>query len=166
MGESMKILIWLTAAAWEACVDAARTLAPAVAAEPGGELILLHVLDDGVFAGRLGADAGLFGAGKASTNIMPLLDAEAALLDAAAHRLGAPARRETRRGRLERKVVAAAAEADLLVCGRDGDLRHPGPRSLSAATRFVVDHALCPVLLVWPGAAPHGATSLAYAAEN
>ncbi len=157
----MKILIWLTAAAWEACIDAVRTLVPTVAAAPGSELVLLHVLDDGVFAGRLGADARLFGTAKASTNIVPLLDAEAALLDAAARRLDAPARRETRRGRLERRVVAAAADADLLVCGRDGDLRHPGPRSLSPATRFVVDHALCPVLLVWPDAAPHRATSLA-----
>lgn len=146
----MKILIWLTAGAWEACVDAAQLYVPTVAAAPDGELILLHVLDDGVFAGRPGVDAGLLGPGKTSTNIMPLLDGEAALLDAAAHRLGAPARRETRRGRLERKVVAAAADADLLVCARDGDPRHPGPRSLSMATRFVVDHALCPVLLVWP----------------
>ena len=146
----MKILIWLTAAAWEACVDAARALVPTVEASPSGELVLLHVLDDGAFAGRLGSDARLFGPSKPSTNIMPLLDAEAALLDAAALRLGTPARLETRRGRLERKVVAAAADADLLVCGRDGDLRHPGPRSLSPATRFVVDHALCPVLLVWP----------------
>ena len=33
---------------------------------------------------------------------------------------------------------------------RDGDRTHLGPRSLSPATRFVVDHAPCPVLLVWP----------------
>lgn len=162
----MKILVWLTAGAWEACVDAARSLVPTVTAASDGELILLHVLDDGLFAGRQGADAGLFGSGRASTNIIPLLDAEAALLDAAATRLGAPARRETRRGRLERKVVAAAADADLLVCARDGDLRHPGPRSLGPATRFVVDHALCPVLLVWPSAPPTGATQLAFAAES
>ncbi|HSL38264.1 MAG TPA: universal stress protein [Arthrobacter sp.] len=162
----MKVLIWLTAGAWEACVDAARSFVPAAVSEPGGELILLHVLDDGVFAGRPGPDARLFGSGRSSTNIIPVLDAEAALLDAAAHRLGAPARRETRRGRLERKVVAAAADADLLVCARDGDLRHPGPRSLSPATRFVVDHVLCPVLLVWPSAPPTGATPLELAAET
>ncbi|WP_093185775.1 hypothetical protein [Sanguibacter gelidistatuariae] len=69
----MKVLIWLTAGAWEAAVDASRHYIPAVATSPGGELILLHVLDDDVFAGR--------------------------------------------------------------------------------STRFVVDHALCPVLLVWPRAA-------------
>ncbi|MFD5466969.1 hypothetical protein ACFWIQ_29700 [Kitasatospora sp. NPDC127059] len=31
-----------------------------------------------------------------------------------------------------------------------GDPAHPGPHSLGPATRFVVDHAPCAVLLVWP----------------
>jgi hypothetical protein len=31
-----------------------------------------------------------------------------------------------------------------------------GPRSLGKAARFVVDHAACPVLLVWPGPVPEG----------
>ncbi|MGD0344824.1 MAG: universal stress protein, partial [Acidimicrobiales bacterium] len=29
-----------------------------------------------------------------------------------------------------------------------------GPHSLGPATRFIVDHAPCPVLLVWPDEAP------------
>ncbi|NEB92870.1 universal stress protein, partial [Streptomyces bauhiniae] len=29
-----------------------------------------------------------------------------------------------------------------------------GPHSLGPAARFIVDHAPCPVLLVWPGQAP------------
>jgi hypothetical protein len=37
---------------------------------------------------------------------------------------------------------------------RDGDRSRLGPKSLGRATRFVVDHAACPVLLVWPDAAP------------
>jgi Na+/H+ antiporter NhaD/arsenite permease-like protein len=46
--------------------------------------------------------------------------------------------------------VAAAAGADLLILARDGDRSRLGPKSLGPAGRFVVDHAPCPVLLVWP----------------
>ena len=59
-----------------------------------------------------------------------------------------------RRGRLEREVVAAAEGADLLMVARDGDDARLGPKSLGPASRFVVDHAPCPVLLVWPREAP------------
>jgi hypothetical protein len=51
-------------------------------------------------------------------------------------------------------VVQAARGADLLILARQG--AGAGPRSLGKAARFVVDHAACPVLLVWPGAAPEG----------
>ena len=34
----------------------------------------------------------------------------------------------------------------------------PVSKSLGKTTRFVVDHAACPVLLVWPGSAPDVAT--------
>jgi nucleotide-binding universal stress UspA family protein len=68
-----------------------------------------------------------------------------------------PARIE-RTGRVEREVVAAAENADLLVLARDGDRTHLGPRSLGPASRFIVDHAPCPVLLVWPEPAPGIAT--------
>ncbi len=51
-------------------------------------------------------------------------------------------------------MVAAAEHADLLVLSRDGDGSRLGPRSLGPAGRFIVDHAPCPVLLVWPGTAP------------
>jgi nucleotide-binding universal stress UspA family protein len=43
----------------------------------------------------------------------------------------------------------------MLVCVRDGAPGLPGPDSLGPVTRFVVDHAPCGVLLVWPG--EHGA---------
>src|SRR5487761_314466 len=49
-----------------------------------------------------------------------------------------------RRGRLEREV-AAADGADLLILARDGDRTRLGPKSLGPASRFVVDHAPCPV---------------------
>jgi nucleotide-binding universal stress UspA family protein len=80
--------------------------------------------------------------------------AAAGLLDAAATRLGRAAARVERHGRVEREVVRAAVGAELLVVVRDGDLTRLGPRSLGPATRFVVDHAPCPVLLVWPEPAP------------
>jgi len=41
---------------------------------------------------------------------------------------------------------------DLLVLARDGDRSRAGPASLGPGARFVVDHAPCQVLLVWPGA--------------
>jgi hypothetical protein len=47
-------------------------------------------------------------------------------------------------------VVTAAPDADLLIMARDGDRPRLGPKSLGKAARFVIDHAPCPVLLVWP----------------
>jgi len=61
--------------------------------------------------------------------------------------LGVVVRSETRTGRVEREVIAATDGADLLVLARDGE-RKPGPKSLGPRTRFVVDHATCPLLLV------------------
>ncbi|MDC7340420.1 hypothetical protein PQR15_33175 [Streptomyces lydicus] len=63
------------------------------------------------------------------------------MLAAAAERLGRPCRRSERVGRVEREVVAAAADAELLVLARDGDRARVGPHSLGPAGRFVVDHA-------------------------
>jgi nucleotide-binding universal stress UspA family protein len=85
-------------------------------------------------------------------------DAARELLDAAADRLGRPCERLEIQGRPERAVVAASASADLLVLARDGDQARLGPKSLGKATRFVVDHAAGPVLLVWPGSPPGMAT--------
>ncbi|MYS14557.1 universal stress protein, partial [Streptomyces sp. SID4982] len=61
---------------------------------------------------------------------------------------------EERSGRPEHEVVAAAEGAGLLVLARDGDRSRLGPHSLGPAARFTVDHAPCPVLLVWPERAP------------
>ena len=102
-----------------------------------------------------GAYAGLLGRGRPErdpgTRLEHLAAASAGqLLAAAAERLGRPCTRLERSGRIEREVVAAAEGADLLILARDGDRTHLGPRSLSPASRFVVDHAPCPVLLVWP----------------
>jgi len=68
--------------------------------------------------------------------------------------LGRPATRVKRQGRVEREVVAEVAGADLLICARDGDPTRLGPASLGPTTRFVVDHAPCAVLVIWPDTPP------------
>jgi hypothetical protein len=83
-------------------------------------------------------------------------DAAQQLLTAAAERLGQPCRRLDLTGRIEREVVTAAEGADLLVVARDGDRTHLGPRSLSPASRFVVDHTPAPSC--WSGPSPHRAS--------
>ena len=73
---------------------------------------------------------------------------------AAADRLARDCERPEITGRAERAVVAASAQADLLMVARDGDRTRLDPKSLGKTTRLVVDHAARPVLLVWPGSAP------------
>ncbi len=141
---------------WPACADATRTYAP-----EGAGIMLLHVTGPEVPGAARGAYAGLLGRARPErdpgTRLEHLAAASAGqLLAAAAERRGRPCTRAERSGRVKREVVAAAEGADLLVLARDGDRTHLGPRSLGPASRFVVDHAPCPVLLVWP--APSVAT--------
>lgn len=179
----MDVVVWITEGTWPACVDAARAHAPADAA-----IVLLHVSDDDVPGAAHGAFAGLLGRGHPGgharrhpgdhpgghpgahrpaegwgsdpgNRVADLAAAGARrLLDAAAERLGRDCTRVARSGRVEREVVAAADGAELLILARDGDRSHLGPRSLGPAGRFVVDHAPCPVLLVWPEPSPGIAT--------
>jgi nucleotide-binding universal stress UspA family protein len=148
----MVVVVWVAEGTWPACVDAARAWAP-----DDAELVLLHVSGVEVGAAQ-GAVAGLLGRGRPRHphQDVDALSAEAAaeLLARAEERLGRPATTTHRTGRVEREVVAAADGAALLVCARDGDRSRLGPRSLGPATRFVVDHVPCPVLLVWPEEAP------------
>ncbi|MBL8925993.1 MAG: universal stress protein [Pseudonocardia sp.] len=144
-------IVWVAEGTWPACVDAARTWVP-----DGDDIVLLHV-SGGEIAAVQGALAGLLGRSRRGPEAgLDALSAEAvtALLERAAQRLGRHARIEQRSGRVEREVVAAADGAAVLICARDGDRSRLGPRSLGPATRFVVDHVPCPVLLVWPGEAP------------
>jgi nucleotide-binding universal stress UspA family protein len=161
------VVVWITEGTWRACVDAVRRHTP-----PDAPVVLLHVSGADVPGVAHGAFAGLLGRGHPGghrpaegwgsdpgTRVEELADAAARqLLDAAADRLGRPCSRVERTGRIEREVVAAADGADLLVLARDGDRSRLGPRSLAQATRFAVDHAPCPVLLVWPEPAPGTAT--------
>ena len=141
---------------WQGCLDAAAQILP-----PDARVTLLHVTPSDVGEVTEAATAGLLGRGfrahRPIRRFEEVADEEAAeILKAAAARLG---REDTelvhRRGRVEREVVGAAAEGvDLLVVARDGDRSRLGPHSLGHATRFIVDHAPCPVLLVWPDEAP------------
>lgn len=143
----MRVVVWTTETTWEACVDDARALVPLDA-----DITLLHVAPVDVEDVAAGGRAALLGRRPPPRPGPPLRavageEAEALLADAQA-RLGRPARLVARRGRPEHEVVAACADADLLVLARDGGPR-PGPKSLGPRTRFVVDHAPCRVLLVW-----------------
>ncbi len=154
----MAVVVWIVEGTWPACVDAARAHAPADA-----DIVLLHVTPENISGVAHSAFAGLLGRGRPERDpgarIAHLAATSAEqLLQAAADRLGRPCTRTERTGRVEHEVVAVAEGADLLVLARDGDRTHLGPRSLAPASRFVVDHAPCPVLLVWPEPAPGLAT--------
>jgi nucleotide-binding universal stress UspA family protein len=148
----MRAVVWTTERSWEACVDEAAALLP-----DDAEITLLCVVATDVEAVASGGRAGLLGRRpppRPEPTYEQLSDAAAeALLADAAERLGRPARTEVRRGRVEREVVAACDGADLLVLARDGE-RKLGPPSLGRHQRFVVDHAPCRVLLVWPDVPP------------
>jgi nucleotide-binding universal stress UspA family protein len=133
-----RALVWITPTGWEACIDAARAL-------PDAEVTLLQVSDPGPEPGGL--------LGRHRPPRAPI-EADDDLLDAAAERLGRPAERLSPPGRAEHAVVDAAEEFDVLILSRT-NLR-PGPHSIGHATRFVVDHAPCALLLVWPGPAGTG----------
>jgi nucleotide-binding universal stress UspA family protein len=148
------VVVWLTDGTWPGCVDAARRVIPA-----DSRTVLIYVIPEEISAAAHAAYAGLLGRGHPERDpgqrVAAFAAASAAeLLDAAADRIARPCERLERHGRVEREVVAAASGADLLIVARDGDRSRLGPKSLGPATRFVVDHAPCPVLLVWPEVPP------------
>jgi nucleotide-binding universal stress UspA family protein len=148
----VRALVWLRSDTWEATIDAARALLPADA-----DVRLLFVADAGSELAAELPRAGLLGRRhRPPPRAIEQISNEAAaeLLQAAHERLDRDADGEVRRGRLERVVLELAERADLLLCARDGDFDHRGPHNLAPPTRFVVDHAPCAVLLVWPQPAP------------
>jgi nucleotide-binding universal stress UspA family protein len=149
----MHALVWIIEDTWQPTIDDARALLPSDA-----EITLLHVASTEPETVARGARRGLLGRHPPppDTPELEAISQQAAreLLDEASERLGRAATLESRRGRVEREVVAAAEQADLLVLARDGDRERLGPRSLGPATRFVIDHAPCQVLLIWPETAP------------
>ena len=150
----MRALVWIIEDTWEATVSQAGEFLPADA-----EITLLVVASIEVEAAAHAARHGLLGRHPprhATPQPLSAISEAAAheLLAAARSRLGRSATVEARRGRVEREVVAAADGVDVLILARDGDRQRLGPRSLGPATRFVIDHAPCPVLLIWPDAVP------------
>jgi nucleotide-binding universal stress UspA family protein len=152
----VRVVVWLVEGTWRGCVDAAaRSLSP------DAGVALLHVTPSDVSEVTEAATAGLLGRAfsrhRPARHLDEITDRAASeILAAAATRLGREdAELLHRRGRIEREVVGAVArDVDVLVVARDGDRSRLGPHSLGHATRFVVDHAPCSVLLVWPEEPP------------
>lgn len=150
----MNVVVWLAEGTWEGCLAAAAPVIPA-----GASVTLLHVTPGDIDELPEAAAGGLLGRyRRPGRHAYEEAADEAAseILAVATRRLGPEVGLLERHGRVEREVVSAAAEAraDLLVVARDGDRSRLGPHSLGHATRFVVDHAPCSVLLVWPEEPP------------
>lgn len=149
----MRITIWVREGTWPACVDAARELA----ADRPAEVTLICVREEAPGPPDPGFGS-LIGRGRRrqATEQLDQLSRETAetMLTQARERLGQDATVRLESGFPERVVTAAADGADYLILGRDGDRSRLGPHSLGKHTRFVVDHAPCRVLLVWPGTVP------------
>ena len=146
----MTVVVWVAENTWQACVDAALSLAPSDAG-----ITLLAVVDSTTAETAHGAFSGLLGRGGADPAQRLLARAEKAadeLLDRAQARLGRDADRLQLTGRAKHEIAAAVRGAAMLIVARDG--HGPGPKSLGKDVRFVVDHAPCPVLLIWPGTPP------------
>ncbi len=148
----MRVLVWIAEDTWEGCIDRARALV-----RDDAEVTLLHVAPVDVERIAAGGASRLLGRRPPPPPGPPLRAIAAeeaqALLERAAIRFGRPALRDARRGLVEREVLEACVGADLLVLARDG---RPGlePKSLGPQTRFVLDHAPCQVMLVWPDEPP------------
>lgn len=166
----MRVLAWVEPATWPAVVDAAVAL-------PHAEVSLVAVADP---AGSLPERPSPLGSRSHRSRTVSAVAEEAArmVLDGASSRMhslideddptrqgpGTPAAdgrppaylvdTQVLTGRTERVVVTAAQDTDVLVVARDGDRSRLGPRSLGREARFVVDHAPCTVLLVWPEGIP------------
>jgi hypothetical protein len=141
----MLVLVWVTPRSWVSCVEAAQSLSPEAT------ITLAAVVDTGPAGAAHGAYGGLLGRGgdDPASRMAEVARQEAQdMLDAAADRLGRPARRLLLEGHAEQAVMDAAQDASLLVVARDGHSH--GPKSLGKEVRFVIDHVACAVLLIWP----------------
>jgi nucleotide-binding universal stress UspA family protein len=150
----MRALVWLIEDTWQATVAEAVKFLPRDA-----EVTLLHVASTEPETLARAARRGLLGRHQpraAAPEPLQAISEQAAseLLADAQAELGRPATLVARRGRVEHEVVAAAEPMDILILARDGDRQRLGPHSLGPAARFVVDHAPCGVLLIWPDATP------------
>ena len=151
MADQARVLVAVAGAEAEPFWERVRELVV-----PGAAVELLHVIDEAPVH-----ELGMQFARRPGHPRPPDLEARAheaeglgaeAILERARAELGRPAAVFVGRGRPEREIVARAREvgASLVVVGaRPGDLHTPPePHSLGHVSRFVVDHAPCPVLLV------------------
>jgi nucleotide-binding universal stress UspA family protein len=150
----MRALVWIIEDTWQATVADAAQFLPSDA-----DITLLYVASTEPETLARAARRGLLGrhppAPTAPQSLREISQQAAdELLAEAQTRLGRPATLQTRRGRIEREVVSAAEGMDVLVLARDGDHERLGPRSLGPTARFVIDHAPCRVLLIWPDVTP------------
>ena len=150
----MQALVWIIEDTWEATVAEAAQCLPGDA-----DITLLHVASTEPETVARAARRGLLGRHPpplpAPEPLREISEQAANELLADAHtRLARPATFLARRGRIEREVVSAAEGMDILILARDGDRERLGPRSIGPATRFVIDHAPCRVLLIWPDRTP------------
>ncbi len=151
----MKLVAWITEVGWEACVDAAKAYAAT-------EITLIHVAEVELPGpgGRRHEQALARMSALADEAARALLQhAEARLtggLSTAADRVAAATRGEpfvkvrkvAASGHAETAVMDAITDADVLVLTREGG--EAGPHSIGHATRYVLDHAQCTVVLAWP----------------
>ena len=129
----MRVLVWLVEDTWESAI--VQTIA---SVPESAEITLLFVVE----------------AEQPRSTISD--EIARGLLREARTRLGRAAAHELRHGRVEREVVAAAADADLLVMARDRS--RLGPGSIGQHAQYVLDHSPCRVLLVWPDRPPSAST--------
>jgi nucleotide-binding universal stress UspA family protein len=148
----MVAVVWITESTWEACIEQARSVLPNDA-----EVRLVHVspsdVEDLVGEG-VGGLLGRRPAPQPQQAVRTIAAQEAqALLETARARLSRPAALQPLRGHPEHELLWACADADLLLLARDREPRL-GPKSLSHATRFIVDHSPCAVMVIGPRKPP------------
>jgi hypothetical protein len=137
------VITWIAEGTWSACVGAARPLVSA-----GSGVALLRVIDPevsavhGAYAAAQPRPSGTYRARRVDDLAVP-----------AGELLETAARARTcmqRRGRTEREVAAAAEDAACSSWPATATRPARATESPGKATRFVVDHAPCPVPLAWP----------------
>lgn len=159
--DRIRVLVWVEPGTWEACVSAAADLVRPRVADSEVRLVYVPDADDLV----QGAMRGLWGrrsrvrhgpSTPSADDLELLTDAEARLVNEVGEPVAVTS--DLGQGPVERVVTEASEDADYLVLGRQGDLSRRGPDSLGKHGRFVVDHARCRVVIVWPQSAPPAST--------
>src|SRR5262245_36708425 len=154
----MRILVTISGARIEAILG---QVAARVGLGAENEWLALHVTDTRPLDEVGGFGRGLLGRGRRAADMLARIQEtaaasagrELALAETWLTGNGLPHRLLSCSGRPEREIIAAAAQerADLIAIGAGlGTDPGPGAHPLSPIARFVVDHALCDILLLRP----------------